>query len=120
MIRLEVFGEAEAMAAVAARLDRSDDVSRVRLADATRPGHAVVVAVVRPRAVDDVLADLRSHGLRDAEVALTREDVLGMTGGPGIEAGLVWEDVLGMASRNARPIARYLAYMLVALSLIHI
>src|SRR5689334_18503082 len=29
-------------------------------------------------------------------------------------AGLVWEDVLGMASRNSRPIARYLAFMLVA------
>jgi uncharacterized hydrophobic protein (TIGR00271 family) len=114
MIRLEVFGEAEAMAAVAARLDRSDDVSRVRLADATRPGRAVVVGVIRPRAVDDVLAELRSHGLRDAEVTLTREEVLGMTGGPGIEAGLVWEDVVGMASRNARPIARYLAYMVVA------
>jgi uncharacterized hydrophobic protein (TIGR00271 family) len=114
MIRLEVFGEAEAMAAVAARLDRSDEVSHVRLADATRPGHAVVVAVVRPRAVDDVLAELRGQGVRDTEVTLTREDVLGMTGGPGIETGLVWEDVLGMASRNARPIARYLAYMVVA------
>jgi uncharacterized hydrophobic protein (TIGR00271 family) len=114
MIRLEVFGEAETMAAVADLLDRSAEVSRVRLADATRPGRAVVVAVVRPRAVDDVLAELRSHGLRDAEVTLTREEVLGMTGGPGIEAGLVWEDVLGMASRNARPIARYLAYMVVA------
>jgi uncharacterized hydrophobic protein (TIGR00271 family) len=114
MIRLEVFGEAEAMAAVAARLDRSDDVSHVRLADATRPGHAVVVGVVRPRAVDDVLAELRGQGVRDTEVTLTREDVLGMTGGPGIETGLVWEDVLGMASRNARPIARYLAYMVVA------
>jgi len=114
MIRLEVFGEAEAMAAVAVCLDRSDEVSHVRLADATRPGHAVVVGVVRPRAVDDVLAELRGQGVRDTEVTLTREDVLGMTGGPGIETGLVWEDVLGMASRNARPIARYLAYMVVA------
>ncbi len=114
MIRLEVFGEAEAMAAVAQLLERSDEVSRVRLADATRPGHAVVVAVVRPRAVDEVLVDLRGHGVRDAEVTLTREEVLGRAGAPGVEAGLVWEDVLGMASRNARPIARYLAFMIVA------
>ena len=49
MIRLEVYGNASAMASVARLLDGSDDVERVRLAHATRPEHAVVVAVVRPR-----------------------------------------------------------------------
>src|SRR5580765_459905 len=39
--------------------------------------------------------------------------VLGRSSARGNEAGLVWEDVLGMASRNSRPIARYLAFMLV-------
>ena len=47
-------------------------------------------------------------------MTLTREEVLGRSSGAGAEAGLVWEDVLGMASRNARPIARYLAFMIVA------
>ena len=114
MIRLEVFGEAETMASVAQLLDGSEDVTRVRLTDATKPGHAVVVAVVRPRAVDGVMDDLRRHGATDDEVTLTREEVLGRSSGAGAEAGLVWEDVLGMASRNARPIARYLAFMIVA------
>ena len=51
MIRLEVFGEAETMASVAQLLDASEDVTRVRLTDATKPGHAVVVAVVAVVAV---------------------------------------------------------------------
>jgi uncharacterized hydrophobic protein (TIGR00271 family) len=114
VIRLEVFGESEAMAAVAQLLDGTDDVGRVRLAEATRPGHAVVLARVHPRAVDELLGELRRLGVPEADATLTRVEVLGRSSGAGAEAGLVWEDVLGMAARNARPIARYLAFMLVA------
>jgi uncharacterized hydrophobic protein (TIGR00271 family) len=114
VIRLEVFGESGPMAAVAQLLDASDDASRVRLADATRPGHAVVLASVHPRGADELLDELRRLGVPDAEVTLTREDVLGRSSGEGAEAGLVWEDVLGMAARNSRPIARYLAFMFAA------
>ena len=114
MIRLEVFGESEAMTAVARLLDTSDEVSRVRSTPATRPRHAVVVANVHPRAVDELLGDLRRLGVSDADLTLTRVEVLGRASGRGTEAGLVWEDVLGMAARNSRPIARYLAFMLAA------
>src|SRR5512133_2268868 len=102
------------MAAVAQLLDENDEVSRVRLTRATRPEHAVVVATVHPRAVDELLDNLRRLGVPDAEVTLTRVEVLGRSSGQGAEAGLVWEDVLGMAARNSRPIARYLAFMFVA------
>ena len=114
MIRLEVFGESGAMAAVAQLLDENDEVSCVRLTGATRPEHAVVVATVHPRAVDELLDNLRRLGVPEAEVTLTRVEVLGRSSGQGAEAGLVWEDVLGMAARNSRPIARYLAFMFVA------
>ena len=114
MIRLEVFGESEAMDAVSRLLDANDEVGRVRQTAATRAGYAVVVATVHPRAVDELLADLRRLGVPDDEVTLTREEVLGRSRGRGAEAGLVWEDVLGIAARNSRPIARYLAFMLVA------
>ena len=114
MIRLEVYGESEAMATVARRLDGNDDVTRVRLTDATRSGHALVLATVDPRAVDELLQDLRRLGVPDANVTLTRVEVLGRSSATGGEAGLVWEDVLGMAARNSRPIARYLAFMLAA------
>jgi uncharacterized hydrophobic protein (TIGR00271 family) len=102
------------MAAVAQLLDANDEVSRVRLTGATRPEHAVVVATVQPRAVDELLDRLRRLGIPEGEVTLTRVEVLGRSSGQGAEAGLVWEDVLGMAARNSRPIARYLAFMSVA------
>ena len=114
MIRLEVFGESDAMDAVARLLDGHDEVDRVRRTTAMRPRYAVVVATVNPRAVDELLADLRGLGVPDDDVTLTREEVLGRSHGRGTEVGLVWEDVVGMAARNSRPIARYLAFMLVA------
>jgi uncharacterized hydrophobic protein (TIGR00271 family) len=113
VIRLEAFGESEAMAAVAQFLDHHSEVSKVRLVDAVRPAHAVVIASVRPRAVDAVLDDLKRVGLPSAAVALTREDVLGRSSGTA-DGELVWEDVLGMAVRSSRPIARYLALMFAA------
>ena len=73
-----------------------------------------MLATVRPRAVDRLRDELRDVGVPDADVTLTREEVLGGPGGPGTEAGLVWEDIPGMAGRNSRPVARYLAFMLTA------
>ena len=102
------------MGAVVRLLDGNGEVSRVRQAPTTRPGYAVVIGIVEPRAVDELLGDLRRLGVPAEEVTLTREEVLGRSNARGTEAGLVWEDVLGMASRNSRPIARYLAFMLVA------
>ena len=114
MIKLEVFGESGSMAAVAELLDETDGVSRVRRVGATRPGHAVVIATIRPTAVDELLDELRQRGVPDEEVTLTRVEIMGRSSAAGGEAGLVWEDVLGMAARNARPIARYLAFMFAA------
>ncbi|MGH3011948.1 MAG: DUF389 domain-containing protein [Gaiellaceae bacterium] len=114
MIELEVFGTTPAMRAVAGRLDGIDGVSRVRLVDATREGYAVVSASLRPRTVDAVLGDLRRQGVLDADIALARVELVGSlaTGRP--EVSLVWADVIGTAWLNARPIARYLAFMLAA------
>jgi uncharacterized hydrophobic protein (TIGR00271 family) len=114
VIRLEVFGESGTMTTVAHLLDGNPGISRLRVADALRPGHAAVVATVDARAVDGLLKDLRQLGVPEGSVTLTREEVLGRSSGEGAEAGLVWEDVVGMAARNSRPIARYLAFMCVA------
>jgi uncharacterized hydrophobic protein (TIGR00271 family) len=114
VIRLEVFGESGAMTAVAQLLDGNPEIRHVRIADAMRPGQAAVFATVEARAVDELLKDLRRLGVPDGSVTLTREEVLGRSSGEGAEAGLVWEDVVGMAARNSRPIARYLAFMCVA------
>ncbi len=114
MIRLDVFGESTAMGPVAELLDESDGVSRVRLVDATRAGYSLVSATVRPRMVDAVLEELRRRGVPDADITLTRVEVVGSLGTGRAEASLVWADVLGTAWLNARPVARYLAFMVAA------
>ena len=50
----------------------------------------------------------------EAQITLMRLEVIGRSSGGTGEAGLVWEDVLGLAARNSRPIARYLAFMVTA------
>ena len=114
MINLEVAGKSTVMETVAERLDELDDVSRVRRVDATRAGHSVVSAAVRPRAVDATLEELRRLGVPDGDITLTRVEVVGSMRGGATDASLVWADVIGTATLNARPIARYLAFMLVA------
>jgi uncharacterized hydrophobic protein (TIGR00271 family) len=101
------------LATVAERLDELDDVSRVRLVDATRPGHAVLGATVRPRAVDMTLDELHLLGVADTDITLTRVEAVGSLV-TGRSTSLVWADVLGTAWLNARPIARYLAFMFAA------
>jgi uncharacterized hydrophobic protein (TIGR00271 family) len=114
VINLEVFGKSEAMAPVAERLDELDDVSRVRLVDATRARHSLVSAAVHPRAVDTTLEEVRLLGVPDADITLTRIEVVGSLATGTADASLVWADVIGTAWLNARPIARYLAFMFVA------
>jgi uncharacterized hydrophobic protein (TIGR00271 family) len=114
VINLEVFGKSGAMVTVAERLDELDDVSRVRLVEATRARHAVVAAAVRPRAVDTTLEEVRRLGVPDQDITLTRVEVVGSLATGTAEASLVWADVIGTAWLNARPIARYLAFMFAA------
>jgi uncharacterized hydrophobic protein (TIGR00271 family) len=114
VINLEVFGKSGAMATVAERLDELDDVSRVRLVDATRPGQSVVSAAVRPRATDTMLDELRRLGVTDADITLMRVEVVGSLVTRTADASFVWTDVIGTARLNARPVARYLAFMFAA------
>ncbi len=114
MISLEVFGESAEMATVAKLLDEAEGVSRVRLVDATRAEHSLVAASVRPRHVDALMERLHRHGVPAGEITLARVEIVGRAASAPAEATFVWEDVLGMAWLNARPIARYVAFMLVA------
>jgi uncharacterized hydrophobic protein (TIGR00271 family) len=114
VINLEVFGDSTKMSKVAELLDQFAGASRVRLVPATRAGHSIVSAAVPPRAVDGLLETLRRQGVPARDITLTRVEVVGsLTAAPG-EASLVWADVLGTAWLNARPLARYLAFMFVA------
>jgi uncharacterized hydrophobic protein (TIGR00271 family) len=114
LINLEVFGRSDATASVAERLDEVDGVARVRMVDATRPGHAVLLAAVHPSAVDTTLDEVRRLGVPDADITLTRVELVGSLATGRGEAVLVWADIIGSARLNARPIARYLAFMVAA------
>src|SRR3954454_7164517 len=114
MIALEVFGEAALLERVASTLDGTDGVSHVACIDATRPGHALMSARVRPRSVDALLDTLHDLGVADRDVALARIEIVGALAQGRAERTLVWADVMGTAWVNARPLARYLAFMVVA------
>jgi uncharacterized hydrophobic protein (TIGR00271 family) len=114
VLGLEIFGESRAMHEIAGRLEEIDGISRVRVLDATRPRHSVVVASVRPQVADRLLHELRGQGVSEEDITLSRLEVVARATHPSAEAAFVWEDVLGMAWVNARPIARYLVFMLVA------
>jgi uncharacterized hydrophobic protein (TIGR00271 family) len=114
MIALEVFGESALLERVASTLDQTDGVSHVACIDATRPGHALLSARVRPRSVDALLDTLPGLGVADGDVTLDRIEVVGALSRGRAERTMVWADVLGTAWLNARPLARYLAFMVVA------
>jgi uncharacterized hydrophobic protein (TIGR00271 family) len=114
MIALEVFGESAVLERVASTLDGTDGVSHVACIDATRPGHALVSARVRPRSVDALLDTLHGLGVADSDVTLDRIEVVGALAQGREERTMVWADVVGTAWLNARPLARYLAFMVVA------
>ncbi len=114
MIDLEIFGDSTLMSEVAESLEEVEGVSRVRVVQAVRAGHSVLSAAVRPRAVDELLATLRRQGVPDTGITLMRVEVVGSLAKGPTEVSLVWADVLGTAWLNARPIARYLAFMFVA------
>src|SRR5262249_48175894 len=114
VIVLEVFGESGAMGKLARELDELEGVSHVRVLDATRPAHSIVVAAVRPRVADTLLHDLRRQGGLDENIMRARVDVVSRADHPRGEAAFVWEDILGTAWLNAQPIARYVAFMFVA------
>jgi len=114
VIGLEVFGESALLERVASTLDQTDGVSHVARVDATRPGYSLVSARVRPRSVDTLLDTLQGLGVAGRDVTPDRIEVVGALSQGRAERTMVWADVLGTAWLNARPLARYLAFMVVA------
>jgi hypothetical protein len=114
MMQVEVFGPSGVMAEVASALEGLDGVARVRRVEAARPGHSVVAAAARPRAVDPLLDELARLEVPGTDIAVTRVDAVDWTAKRDGESGLVWADVLGQAWVNARPIGRYLTLMFAA------
>jgi uncharacterized hydrophobic protein (TIGR00271 family) len=114
MLHLRVFGPSSSLIAVAEGLERRDDARHVVVAEAVRPAHTLLTAEISPGAADAVLDFVVSRGVPPENVALARLDEIGPIAPGRTGASLIWADVLGQAHRNARPVARYLAFMMVA------
>ncbi|MGZ5342061.1 MAG: DUF389 domain-containing protein [Solirubrobacterales bacterium] len=114
MMHVEVFGPSAAMARAAAAMDGLDGVTAVRQIEATRPGHSVIAASVRPRAVDPVLDELMRLSVPESDITVLRVETIEWTATRPSGTSLVWADVLGQAWVNARPIARYLTLLFIA------
>jgi uncharacterized hydrophobic protein (TIGR00271 family) len=113
MLHLRIYGQQSSLTEVGLSLE-ARTAGHVALAPAVRPGRALLAAEVRPGEADAVLEFLEGEGVPQEDIAIARLDDIGPTRAGGAGATLIWADMMGQARRNARPVARYLALMLMA------
>jgi uncharacterized hydrophobic protein (TIGR00271 family) len=114
MLQLRVYGRTEALTAIGSELERDGSARHLAVIPALRAGGAVLIGEVAATAADAVLRNLADKGIRDGDVVLTRTDDIAPLGAGGSSASLIWADVLGQARQHARPVARFLAFMMTA------
>jgi uncharacterized hydrophobic protein (TIGR00271 family) len=113
MLHLRVYGPVALLRDTAERLEERGDVTRSVVAAGVRPGHALLTAEIVPGSSDAVL-DFLAGQVPPEDVAIARLDEIGLTAPGRISPSLIWADVLGLAHRYARPVARYLVFMAMA------
>jgi uncharacterized hydrophobic protein (TIGR00271 family) len=112
VLQLRVYGAAASLEAVGRSLG-GRAVRGVVIAQAVRPGEAVLTAEVRPEAADTVLTAVAERGVAAEDVVLVRlDDVVPFKGRRA--DSLIWADVLSQAAAHSRPVARYLTFMVAA------
>jgi uncharacterized hydrophobic protein (TIGR00271 family) len=114
MLSVQVSAESDLARSAADFLERVEGARTVTVVPATRPGSAVVSALVPPTALDGLMKGLLGLGVTERDVIVTRQEPVGPFAGGVREESVVWSDVLAAAWRQARPIGRYLAFMFAA------
>jgi uncharacterized hydrophobic protein (TIGR00271 family) len=114
MLQLRAFGPATAIAELADGLQEIPGSRHVIRAGDGHPGQALVTADLVDDAVDQALAEAKRLGLPAEDVVLVRLDTIGSSAAQRPLASVVWADLLSQAGANARPLARYLAFMAIA------
>lgn len=114
MLQLRVFGPSEALTHIGRRLDTDGAARNVALAPGVRAGCVLLTAEVAPDAADEVLETLLRGGMVREDIALARLDELAPMAPGRSSRSLIWADMLGQARANARPIARFLVFMVAA------
>jgi uncharacterized hydrophobic protein (TIGR00271 family) len=114
MLHLRVFGPAHVLTEIGEDLETHGTARNVAVADAVRAGHVLLTAEVQPQSADEVLEFLLRQGLTPDDIALARLDEITPVAAEHAATSLIWADVLALASANARPVARYLVFMIAA------
>jgi uncharacterized hydrophobic protein (TIGR00271 family) len=113
MLHLRVYGPSASLTTIGVRLEDHGAARNVALAQGVRAGHVLLTAEVSADWADGVLELLIKNGVDEDDIRLARLDEIGPIR-PGRSASLIWADVLGQARANARPVARYLVFMVAA------
>src|SRR5262245_2840891 len=114
MLHLRVYGRADSLTAIGAELEELGEVRNVALAPGVRRGYALLTAEVGVESADAVVELLGRNGVPEADIKLARLDEIGPFEERRAAASLIWADVLGQARANARPVARYLVFLIAA------
>jgi uncharacterized hydrophobic protein (TIGR00271 family) len=114
MLQLRVYGRADALTAIGNELDQGGAARHLAVTAGLRADGAVLTGEVAPESADAVLQHLVGSGIPNQDMVLTRTDDIGPLRATGASAALIWADVLGQAREHARPVARFLVFMLTA------
>ena len=114
MLHLRVYGPSSSLTPVGEGLAEHDAARNVVVLQGVRAGTVLLTAEVQADSADAVLEFLADRGVEREEIGLARLDEIAPVGSSHTATSLIWADVLGQARRNARPVARYLAFMAVA------
>jgi uncharacterized hydrophobic protein (TIGR00271 family) len=114
VLQLRVYGPSTALSELGRELEERAVARHLALTQALLAGHALLTGEVSPGSADTVLRYLAAHGVAERDVTLTRSDDIGSAAVESAGVTLVWADVIGQATANARPVARFLAFMTAA------
>ena len=115
MLQLRVFGESHVLGDVAKQLERVQGTRHVILTgNGAAAGAALLTADVVDDEVDQALEHVKRLGLPSEDVVLLRLDSIGPNVAQRPLASVIWADLLSQAGANARPLARYLVFMVCA------
>jgi uncharacterized hydrophobic protein (TIGR00271 family) len=114
MLHLRVYGPSESLTEVGEGLEDHGAAQRVAFAQGVRAEHLLLTAEIHPESTAAVLDYLLGAGVEREDIALARFEEVGPVAGGHPAASLIWSDVLGQARTNARPVARYLVFMMAA------
>jgi uncharacterized hydrophobic protein (TIGR00271 family) len=114
VLLLRVCGRADLLTEIGSDLEGLGTARNIALAPAIRTGHVLLTAEVAGESADDVLALLVRSGVAEEDIKLARLDDVGPIKPGRTAASLIWADMVGQARINARPVARYLVFMVAA------